>query len=439
MIDGKLERKALAWVPFSGWVWIVVAALGCTSVGSFDGADDHCARACKPLVVAEMPAQFYQGLAIVEVQVEGLDRLARFVIDTGSVSVIRADLASQVAFSVDGSAASSLFEDTAGRQIDAEPILLRRLKLGQLEFRRVPAALVASQVFDRICPPIDGLLGTGGLSSERGFLDRVAIEINRDRQRVRWSRDGSLLDGDDITLPLRRYVVSENGEKVDDSGTWVPVVLEGHLLWAQLDTGGGGLSTMTSDVFSRFLGRSVEDDDVRDYIGEYGMSASGLSEARQSWIAVIQDVQLGRFRFDALPFRIVQPRDDGMPLVVLKQNLLEYFNIILDYHRSEMRVSLADTGPQSVGLPLQLGWHVRDGHTVIVGMLGGGVAQRAGVELGDEVVMVGDAVIDSGDPQSMCRETMRWRRSNSDLRLLLRRNDREFEVTLPKTDRKLGE
>ena len=48
-------------------------------------------------------------------------------------------------------------------------------------------------------------------------------------------------------------LLDTNGEKVDDGASWIPVVLGGRPLWAQIDTGGGGLSSMTSDVFSQML------------------------------------------------------------------------------------------------------------------------------------------------------------------------------------------
>ena len=383
-----------------------------------------------------MPIQFHQGLAIVEVRIEGLDRLARLAIDSGAVTAISRDLASELAFDVDRSVASPFVEDGMKRAVDAEPILLRHLSVGKHTFQHVPAVLIAPDVFRVACVPIDGVLGTGGLSSAPGFLEQVAVEINRDLRRVRLARDGSLLGEEgDITLPLRRYLVDENGEKIDDASTWIPVLLEGQFLWAVLDTGGAGPSTMTRDVFS-FIGRSVDDEDVRHYLGHDGMYAGGPSDT--NLIAEVRDVQLGRFRFDTRPFSIMEPRKDGIPMVVLNQNLLEHFNIVLDYQASEVRVSLAESRPATDERPLELAWHILEGRVVILGMLADGAAQQAGIEVGDEVVKVNDAEVSGEDQQAICDERMRWHASQNPLRLTLRRNGHEFDVTLPRMEPRPG-
>lgn len=251
-------------------IWVLVFGFGCVSHEPRDqSGGDRSAE------VDELPVQFSQGLAIIEVEIEGLERPARLVIDSGAITVIDSSLAPQLAYSVDHSVASPLVKDASERRVDASLVLLRRLRVGRQTLRDVPAALVASDAFALICPPIDGVLGTGGISRVPGFLDRVAVEIDRDSQRVRISEDGASLGTNaDIRLPLRRYLVSTNGEKVDDGKTWIPVVIKGELRWAALDTGLSGLSTMTSDMFQELFGRSVDDTGVREYLGSYGVHAA---------------------------------------------------------------------------------------------------------------------------------------------------------------------
>src|SRR5207247_229681 len=98
-------------------------------------------------------------------------------------------------------------------------------------------------------------------------------------------------------------------------------LLGGQLLWAQLDTGAAGLSTMTSNVFLHLLGRAMDESDVREYVGDDGVSLGRSPGGKQSWVARIGDVRLGRYRFDSLPFRIVPPRQDGVSMIVLATNL----------------------------------------------------------------------------------------------------------------------
>lgn len=430
--------RELIYALLAGALGLCVTSIGCAPA-PLSQSDQESVGRDGSSGIDEVPIQFYQGLAIIEGRIEGLDRPARFVIDSGAVTMIRRDLASQLAFDADPSVTELVLEDAMGSAVDAKPVLLRRLSVGRHTFRDLPAALVASDVFDRFCPPIDGVLGTGGSGRAPGFLDRVAVEIDRDAGRVRFASDGSLFGQRGITLPIRRYAIDGNGEKRADTRTRVTVVLEGQLLWAELDTGRSGLSSMTSDVFLRDFGRTMGGPGVREYIGDYGASAGRSSGTKQSWVASIRDVRLGRFRFESLPFRIVPPREDGLSLIVLGQNLLQQFNIVLDYPRGEMRVAPADSRPAPDVVPLELFWRVLNGKVVIAGLLADGVAKQRDVMLGDEIVKINDLAVKSEDPQSLCRETMRWLTAEEDLHLRLRRNSREYRVDLPRWEPWPGE
>lgn len=133
-----------------------------------------------------------------------------------------------------------------------------------------------------------------------------------------------------------------------------------------------------------------------------------------------------------MPFQIVPKRKDGIPLIVVSQGLLQQVNMVLDYRRGELRATLADSRPYTDILTLQLSWGVSNGRIVIDGMLVDGAAQKAGIQLGDEIVMVNDLRVVAGDPQYMCRE--RWQNSQDSVRLKLRRDAGEYEVTLPRTE-----
>jgi len=102
----------------------------------------------------------------------------------------------------------------------------------------------------------------------------------------------------------------------------------------------------------------------------------------------------------------------------------------LDYRRDELRVDLRESAPKFVDLPTQIDFGPRDGQVVVIGMLEGGVAQEAGVELGDELVRAGEVTIDVSDPRSSCASRAALR-PGEELRLRLRRDGREFDVTLP--------
>jgi predicted aspartyl protease len=418
-------------------VCLAALLLGCAAVTScLSPTDCDCSSPADAGVVLSVPIEFLDDLPSIAVRVEGVGHPLRLILDTGGMTVIRADLAAEIEAMPDPSLIGARGTDADGTPLvlPRDPVLLKRLSIGSMDFDAVPAAVVDSAVFDQTCPPFDGVLGTGGLSRTPGFLDRVAIEIDRDHRRARLTRRSMPLAAGTTVAPLRRYQMTTAREKVDDSGTFVPVLLQGHALWALLDTGASGLSTMTRDVFENVLGRTLDDSDLRTYTGEYTMSGAGPKATAHSWIASIPDVVFGAFGFESVEFRIVERRSDGVPMIGLNQGLLQYFNLVLDYPHSEVRLSAAGAGSGHPDLPLQLAWDVRDGRLVVVGLLEGGAAQQADIRLGDEVVMVGDAAVDSTDRASICMARAELRRPDGTVHLVLRRDGKDFEAVLPRLE-----
>jgi hypothetical protein len=296
-----------------------------------------------------------------------------------------------------------------------------------MQFADVPAIAVESPVFDRFCPAIDGVLGTSGLARNLGFLDRVTIEIDRDRGRLLLFRQGAPRSTADTILPLRSYYVSELGEKIPESTT-IPVVLGGVLFWAALDTGAAGLSEMTLDDFLK-SGGSLEDEVVHEFVGPDSISAGGMSSSARSWIVRLGHFSLGAIRFRSVPFRIVEHgREAGS--VRLAQNVIRQFNLTLDYPRDQLLLTKRSSFESDPAIPTQLVWDVRDGHIIVVGLLKNGVAETAGIKIGDEVLAF-DGHETRADAASMRCAMMEFDVNSGPVRLRLRRGDQEFEVTLP--------
>lgn len=410
-------------------VWVAALALGCVAPPSSDPAGSQVEDA----FVYEVPVDYEGDLPIIEARVEGLDRPLRLVLDTGSGTMLSAAASAGATSREDASVAGGRVVDSVGRPIEFVPVLLDRMEVGSLEFRDLPAMIVSSPLFSRFCPPVDGVLGTGGMSDMPGFFERVSVQIPRDGPWARISRASSSFEGG-VALPLRTYFVGEYGQKIDTNQMMIPVLIEEKLRWAILDTGSNGLSTMTLDVFTG-LGRSLEDPDVRRYVGSIAMTPAGATQSTTpSWIASIAPIQVGVWELESHPFRIVEPREDGLPVIVLEQELLQHFNFVVDYRSKRVLVELADNDTPVGMLPLQLGWTIEVDRVVIVSMMEGGAAERAGVALGDEVLEVAGHRVDGRRPESVCRARQDWRRSNTTLRLRLRRDGREFEVVLPRSE-----
>jgi hypothetical protein len=306
-----------------------------------------------------------------------------------------------------------------------------------MSFENVPAVTMQSPVFGYLCPPVDGLLGTRGFAMGESVLDQVAMTIDRDRGRVLLSRGALPRLAEDVVLPLQTFSMDEIGEKIDETGSTVPVILDGEMFWAELDTGGAGISQMTLDTFLG-LGRSLDDEGVRTFIGPHAVTAGGVSSRSRSWIAEIHDVRLGRFTLRNVPFRIIEQTESEMPYVRLNQDVIKRFNMTLDYRRNEIRLRKRLSLESETSLPTQLMWDVRDGRVVAVGILENGAAQNAGIAIGDELLMFDNREVRGDNPESLCPVRAGLEGYRASIRVRLRRGNEEFEIELPVVETGFG-
>jgi hypothetical protein len=304
------------------------------------------------------------------------------------------------------------------------------MSLDQLRFESIPAAVVESSVFDQICPPVDGLLGTRGFSSSLAIFDLATVEIDRDSSKLRLDRGVPPVSEADAVLPLIQHTVLETGEKGYTTALFVPLVLDGQFLWAVLDTGGAGLSQMSVEMFHR-LGGSLEDERVLEYVGSHSASVASSAPSKRSWIVEFDQMELGPLLISNVPFRIVESAGDTPATISLHEDIVGMFNMMLDLRRAEMRLSVRERPPSRARLPTQLRLQLLERRIVVVGILKDGVAQRAGVEFGDELVELDDVVIDPDDPNSVCAARLWPTESTEDTRMLIRRDGELIEVLVP--------
>lgn len=420
-------------VALSAACILLCIACSASMRGHFSGVTASCPCSSEGPYVVEVPIDFSHDLAIVEARIRGFDRPLCLALDTGAPTTIRASIAREVGLASDSSAPVVQWIDAHGAEIDPNPVVIDSLSIGPAEFDQLPAIALEAPVFDLLCPPIDGLLGTGGIRRSDGFLERVSIEIDRDRSRLRISNESDLLVPGDSTVPLQRYRVAANGEMLDSSGSWIPVQADGRRVWAALDTGGTGLVEIRRDVFEE-LGRSIEDDDVLRYVGANSIAAGGVTPFEGNWIAMLDRLEVGLIEISPLPVRVIESSDRDLQPMLISQALLAYFNVALDYRRSEFRLDVRESTASIIDLETQLHWTIENGVPVVIGFLEGGVAQKAGIELGDELVWANGVTIDPNDPESSCRARQTMNEELEPSRLRLRRGDLEFEVRLPREE-----
>jgi hypothetical protein len=417
-------------------LWLLLFSAGCSTGASspLRWREPKVDRARPIVASAEVPIEIVWGLVIVDARVDGLQRPLRLLLDTGAQTVIRSEILETINYAKDESWSTQSVTDASGRPLDLKAVLLKRVSIGAMNLENVPAAGLDAPVFDAFCPPIDGLLGHGGPSSRIGFLDRVVVTIDRDNRVLKLSRGGEQGETGDTVLPIRNYSLTAFGTKEYSSTPQIPILLDGHLHWAALDTGGGGLSEMTVDSF-RSLGRTIEDEDVHAFMGVDSIAAGGIPPQAKSWLALIDDVQLGGIDVGSVWFRIVESRKGKRSHIRLNQNLLRLFELVLDHRKNEVRATARESSPASSRLETQMMWGRQNGKIVMVGILERGVAQSAGIRLGDELLAVGNEIVESGNPKSICAVRLEMRRpSDKALKLRLRRGGEFFEVALPREE-----
>ena len=407
-------------------------------IPSFAVANDFSSRESDQLRrldsdVVEIPFDREKDLVIIQALIEGVGRPVRLVIDTGAPTIIREDVANRLGGEPDKSNSVRSASDGYGKSTPLVPLVIPEIRFDWLQFRRIPAVSLRSESFDLFCPPVDGLLGTRGMSRLHGLLEQSTLEIDYDAGLVRIHRVMELGASGDTTLPLRNYKVSRTGEKVNDTVSSVPVMIDGNLVWANLDSGGSGLSEMSLDFFVR-LGRSVSEKSVRKYSGRHASTIAGSSSQVDSWLALVRDVKLGSIALGDVPFRIINLPSGGGSAVTLHQHLIGRFNLTLDYQRGEIVLAQRVAVPNVESFPVQVYLDPVKDSLEVAGVRSGGAAERAGLRLGDRIVSIDGDRVANRMGLGACEVTKKLWADGTSVVLTVSRGGREVAVEVPTSE-----
>lgn len=351
---------------------------------------------------AELPIEINRGLVVVR-GVSSVDRRPlRFVLDTGSSSVVRKDVAVERRFAADPSAAAGTGVDAHGVKIAFAPILIPVLMFDGIVFEEVPAVSLNSDIFDRYCPPVDGWLGTRGPGGLSGILERVVVGIDYDAGVVRLMTSRGSRPSNPIVLPLRDYVLTEGGTKRRTSQWWVQIRVSRKFVWAEFDTGAAGISEMSLGFF-KSLGRDVGERGVLEDLGPPSIAASGAGGIRNSWVTMVDGVQFGDVDLGKIPFRIIERLDPGGPDVRINHALISRFNIVLDYRSGEVVLEERTGLPSVREILTEVGVKDEGGKILVSKLLENGAAERSGLRLGDHVTEVEGVGLLGGGAKAVCR------------------------------------
>ena len=167
-----------------------------------------------------IPFEYIRGKMLVELEIGG--KLRKFILDTGAPSAVfdylQQDIGAEVAH-------RDSLRDAAGGIAELDCIELKSFKLGQLEFRNIPALVMRAQMGSLLkCWGVDGLIGSNALRN-------CILQIDLKNKCIILSNQHHKLDfSNSSTVPLH---LSEQ-----QSNPFLELTLnEDHVILANFDTG----------------------------------------------------------------------------------------------------------------------------------------------------------------------------------------------------------
>jgi hypothetical protein len=434
--------------PIASSRLFVARVIGSLTVGALTFITHGCS---KPLVadswVVEVPL-IDSSLLIVEASHPGSTRPLRFAIDTGAPVVVSADLARMLAPEAQSTTVKPGMTaiDGEGFEVALEPTRLGRLAIGPLELDGLVAAAVDAPGFGKLCPPLDGMLGSYEISGVSGFLDHLAVAIDLDERVATFSSAPTREDAEGVVVPTIRVFTSPKGKSIRTNAVVVQAIIAGTTVPVRVDTGDSGYPSM-SLAFFRSLGRNVSGPDVKQILGSRGAGITLKERMDTTWLAYVDGIRLGSLTLDAVLFQITEHFDGEPTSVTLSQGFMDRLNFTLDLPRDRI-ILRPRRNPVPPDRPPTLGFDVRGGVPIVVMLVKDGVAASAGVSLGDEILEWDGKPLDPGDHRAICdlrfaicelRDRINSR-DGSAHRLVLRRDGRgRFEVELPLDESALRE
>lgn len=351
--------------------------------------------------VTEIPIEIRRGLVLVPVRINGLERRLTFILDTGAPTVLRKQLADELGLTTSN---NSTLQDAAGAELASASIELESVQVGELVMRHVAAFAAELPSLAETCVQIDGVLGVGAVRGT-GFLDRTAIEIDYGESTLALAPTAAELTPGGSIVKVQRHELMPDGSSVVTTPI-ADVAIDGKRHWVLLDTGNTG-SVDVSPGFFVDLGRSFDEPGLVTRTGSLSQTATTVLSG-VSYETRFETLGLGDSTLRGVPITVERadpphPEPPGARRVLLGYQLLRNFRLVLDVAGGVARfVPIPGTDPSDATRNLGFSWRDRDGKIVVVTMVTGGPAARAGVVLGDELVAVDGAPVVSGDPRGQC-------------------------------------
>lgn len=364
--------------------------------------------------VVELPLERQDGLIVVSVQIRGISRPLRMILDSGAPVMVLADpgLAAGLAYPV---LAQAQVEGGGDGPIETVPLVSG--VAGSVGGLRLTEGLMLLGGIQRTRLPIDGVLG-------RSLLDNVVLEIDWDHDRLRLHEPRAFVyDGDGEILGIEinaKRQLETNAAIGESAAREVPVRLV-------IDTGARqALGLVVSEKLPKLTGERV-----RDTVVGWGSRGPGRGD-----VARVPRLRLGRVDLENVATMLVRQRPTtadgwiGIPAlrrfrffldVPGKRLILEPGNNLDGpFHFNTTGLVIAPTAPGSTAVD-------------VFEVIPGSPAAAAGILAGDRITTIDGQAVAALDHDSLT-QILVVPEVGSEIRLGIARSEQRIEANIRAKD-----
>lgn len=318
---------------------------------------------------------------VVQVRINNAGRLYNFMLDTGALTVVSQKVAEDLDLP---SGVEVIARDTTGGSKPMQLINLDALELGKMKIAECPAGIIDLSGFgghlkDRDVN-VDGLIGSN-------FLRYFKVTIDYKNRKLILSNHT-----DSEPIAAGTYRLSFSSEMQKGYAPTVECMLEDKIrVHGIIDTGAPFLATLPSSLVKKT--KAYAADQVVKAKGNVWGAAFKASE--NNALLRISTMQMGALRLHNLPMLSLPHRQ-----MLIGKKFLEKFLVTLNYPAQEMSLSPYEelnfkSNVYSFGAIVGKN---DAGRTVVTAFWEGSSADKSGIHIGDELVMVDGKSVENLSP-----------------------------------------
>ncbi len=358
---------------------LLTGALGCTALKNVR----YMARG------TASPARFHEVVPMIrqdkmlflDVVIRG--RKARFLFDTGAVTVVSPQLAAELGLSP---LYSSGVRDSNHKKERLDYVQLNDLRIGRVRFDEVLAAVAPLDIVPEIaCWQIDGILGANCMRLADWLLDFEAGVIE-------------LAHSDSTWLHGRKFPHTLGFTTSRQGSPYIDITLGKDTLRALLDTGSGITLSIPEKYYDKHMHAPT-----RRSVGIRSVGIFGTGLQADTTISFLPDTLRIAERLNLSMITETAPKANiGLPVFT-------HFQVILNWREKQIRLRQIEEPQLGNRHSFGLGISLIEGALRVVSLVEGGPAARAGLRLGDELLAVGEWAVGSSLQESLCTyRTSEW-------------------------------